>query len=109
MITDMGNHLSGLQFLTIGGLALFFLAASVDARNETFAERPSKRAEYVRQARQRAEHDKDEVREWARLRGVQSYHDDGRHVAEIMAREEPARITGPEDVIDVDVEVSDEE
>ncbi|VGO21822.1 Serine protease AprX [Pontiella sulfatireligans] len=76
------KHLFGSQALKIGGLTLFLLASIAQAqRHETFAERPSKRAESVQQARIRAEQDREEVRR----RGLEMHHDDGVRVMEAMA------------------------
>ncbi|MEN7972501.1 MAG: S8 family serine peptidase [Verrucomicrobiota bacterium] len=66
---------------------ILFLGAlpALAQRHETFAERPSKRQEKVKAARERARREKEEARQWAKARGLKMRHDDGKRVMELMA------------------------
>ena len=64
---------------------LFITVLPVVAKpHETFAQRPSKRQEKVRAAREKAERDKEEARQWAKAHGVKMREDDGRNIRELM-------------------------
>jgi hypothetical protein len=65
--------------LLLGGLS------AQAQRHETFAVRPSKRAEKVRQARERFEREKAEARQWAKARGLKMRHIEDDRIMELMA------------------------
>ncbi len=69
-------------------IAACLLAAATVAnaqRHETFADNPAKRAEAVLQAREQAQREKEEARQWAAARGLPMRHDDGQRLIELMA------------------------
>ncbi len=86
MAVDISRSASGFQWLETWGVLLLLLASPAQARpHETYAERPGLREESVRQARERADREKAEVRTWAAYRGLPVRFEDGTRVAEIMA------------------------
>jgi hypothetical protein len=84
--TGIASLSLGFHAWAVGGVVLFLALSPARAqRRKTFAESPSKRSERVQRAQVQAERDRSEVRAWARLRGLQVRHDDGRHVVEVVA------------------------
>ena len=73
-------------FRTVGLTALLLAGSALAGpRHETFAQRPSKRAEAVRAIHEWEVREKEVARKWAKARGLPMRWVDGRQVCELMA------------------------
>ncbi len=77
--------MKGVIYLVLFAVFAGGRPASFGQTYETFADRPDRRAERVREAREKASRERELARQWARIYGMPMRQDDGKRLIELVA------------------------